>query len=277
MVQMNPILLNWKKEQKNFNQQLQLLHRKLDKDAVHELRVAVKKLRAYLEMYIMIKEKNEEDGTWMRNLFTETEGLFTVSGRQRDIEICLEVLKTIQEERSLTFLSLLLYLKSLLKITKAWTNDAIHQYKRKELPRIALALKQDQESADAADVYEQISNIINNHVALLRPCFKKPHLLRKKLKLIHYWLQLLPVNKKYQPDQLHKILDELGRWQDYQVLQTRVNHFRKDYLPKTFKENETLKELSVYCKETMKELLAGALKKTGKYIREVEREIIEHD
>ena len=128
----NPILNNWRKEQKVFDENLSLLRKKLDKEAIHDLRVAIKKLRAYLDLYSQLKKVTDPVEAGQQGLLDKTEELFDTIGRQRDVEICLEVLTSFKEETNYSYPQLTLYLQAVLKITKAWSNQEIHGYKNKE-------------------------------------------------------------------------------------------------------------------------------------------------
>src|SRR6186997_2454292 len=81
------ILLHWKKQQRIFFQNLAILRKLPDDKAIHDLRVAVKKLRSYLKLLtILFKKIEEEPG------FEKTGQLFKVLGKHRDIEMGLLLL-----------------------------------------------------------------------------------------------------------------------------------------------------------------------------------------
>src|SRR5215831_3746580 len=83
----NFLVQHWKKELQTFQENLAVLLKTSNTDAIHDLRVAVKKLRSYFKFY---SEVFEEPNSL---LFVETEKLFSVLGKQRNIEICLELLR----------------------------------------------------------------------------------------------------------------------------------------------------------------------------------------
>ena len=89
----NFILKDWIKQQTVFLQNLEEL-KKQEKaetvDLVHDLRVAIKKLRAYLKLLGVLLGKKGNT-----NLFQKTEDLFNVLGKHRDIEMALEGLKPV--------------------------------------------------------------------------------------------------------------------------------------------------------------------------------------
>jgi len=87
------ILLYWRKEQKEFKKNFEILRSRPDKNAVHDIRVSIKKLRACLKLYSLIGEKDK----W-QTLFTETKKLFSILGKERDIEVCIELISGYEQE-----------------------------------------------------------------------------------------------------------------------------------------------------------------------------------
>ena len=265
----NPILINWRKEQKVFDENLSLLQKKLDKEAIHDLRVAIKKLRAYLELYSQLNKVTDPVESGPQRLLYKTEELFDTIGRQRDVEICQEILTSFKEETNYSYPQFTLYLQAVLKITKAWSNQEIHRYKNKEIKKIAFVLKQDNEIGDTGELNQFIQSIIRHSLGEIKSQFKKPHLLRKKLKSVYYWINLVNDTSEYHPELLHSILDDLGSWQDKEVALQRIKHFRKDYLPKSFDEYNMLKELEQYIDEKKSMLIKTAINKTRKWIKTI--------
>lgn len=265
----NPILVQWKKEQKVFEKNLALLRQKLNKEAIHDLRVAIKKLRAYFELYLLLKKTEDLASGSLDGSLHSTEELFNTTGRQRDVEICLDIITEFKKSPSISINQFSLYLQTILKITKAWTNQEIHRYKNKELKKIAFLLKQEPEFSNSIELEQIIKSAIDEKVGKIRTHFKKPHLLRKNLKSVYYWLNLIDQSEKYQPPLLHNILDDLGSWQDHDVLLVRMKHFRKDYLPKSFDEHAVLKELEKNIQERKGNLLRSVINKTRKWLKAI--------
>lgn len=263
----NTLLSNWKKEQKELAENLSILREKASTDALHDLRVAIKKLRAYLDLYILLKEETDPvTTTTLKTNFTNTEEFFSIIGRLRDVEICLSLTEAIQKESGCNIPYFRSYLRTMLKITGAWSNTAVHQYKHRELSRFARLLKEE----PITGYTEKIKSCIDKITTALPAHFKKPHQLRKILKAMYYWLGLLPDNHAYQPDLLHSILDDLGNWQDLEVLATRLRHYRKDYLPTPFEEYAELKRSEDIIVEKKKTLMKAAIIKTKQWLKEID-------
>lgn len=242
------------------------LRQTLNEQAIHDLRVAIKKIKAYTKLYTLLQPGNGPDFGY----FTRTGQLFDITGRQRDVEICLALLASLQQETGCRYLHLHFYLLSVLKTTKAWCNQDIHQYKIKELAAMTRFLKEDDSLQDTASTGKRIQWAIDEQLVSLTHHFKQPHTLRKQLKTIYYWLLLLDEKEKYSPALLHIILDDLGCWQDHTIALLRIKHFRKDYLPKPFDEYDKLKKLESFI-ENKKELLLTAVRKNFRdWLQELE-------
>src|SRR5437762_4000643 len=81
------LMRHWKKELQLFHKNLLILQRSSNSEAIHDLRVSVKKMRSYSKIYSEVFKNDKTD-----IFFAETKKLFSVLGRQRNIEICLESL-----------------------------------------------------------------------------------------------------------------------------------------------------------------------------------------
>ncbi len=57
---------------------------------------------------------------------------------------------------------------------------------------------------------------------------------------------------------MDKVLDQLGSWQDHQVLLIRTKHFRKDFVAKKTQEHRSYKRLEEHLKGKSEKLLASA-------------------
>jgi CHAD domain-containing protein len=267
MTYCNFIFTHWKKEQRVASDNLALLKQHHDKNAVHDLRIAIKNLRAALKLYILITE----EPFWQYPL-KKTEELFNILGKQRDIEICLETLATLEKETAKKYTELKYHFQSLLIVAYKWTTKTVREYKKKELAAIALLLKDERQFFVPEELEYKIPGIINNHLADCRNYYKQPHKLRQYLKEIYYWIKMIPkaifVQVEYEK-RLHEILEDFGNWQDLQMFEIKIKHFRKDYLPKVFHEYDSIKMLKNSVTEKKAILLKTALNKTRRLIRKV--------
>lgn len=255
------IFTSWEKEQKIFYKNFAALKKHPGKKAVHILRVAVKKLRAALELYLLIPEKTLPDDP-----IPETEQLFSILGKQRDLEICLELIDIFEKETGIKYTELKYYFRTVLSVAHKWTKKAVLQYKRKELDEIALLLKTATQVNEPENLKNKIKGIINTHLSNCRKYYKKPHKLRQYLKEIYYWTKMIPASLLFPVEfekELQQVLDDFGNWQNLTVFEIKLKHFRKDYLPKKFPEYVTTKIMEAGVKEKKEKLLIVALNKTG--------------
>ena len=70
------ILLHWKRQQRAFLQNLAKLNQQQETKAIHDLRVAIKKLRAYLKLMTLLVNDIDKETS-----FEKTEQLFDVLGK----------------------------------------------------------------------------------------------------------------------------------------------------------------------------------------------------
>jgi len=267
-IPVNHLWLNWKKSQKDFEQNFARLQERIKTEAIHDIRVAIKKLRAYLELYRQLKKEPDYD-----YLFQGTGELFLTLGRYRDIEICISLIKELEKETTQSAKEFCNYLQFLLKTTRAWANQELHRYHQKELAKIAFLFKQDESLTDLVSFCHDLELIIREKLNETKKHFRQPHQLRKNLKEVYYWIALFP-GENAVPDwhqqALHSILDDLGDWQNLSILEIRLKHFRKDYLPKPFYEYQQLKDFHTRISNKKKWLLDNARRKTRGWLKKVE-------
>lgn len=267
-MQANPaILQHWKISKKDFDLNLALLKQHINTNAVHDIRVATKKLRAFLSLYMVLKKEPD----W-EFLFNNTKNLFDILGRHRDIEICLTQTISYEKETDCSCKEFRYYLQSLLKTTRAWANQDVHRYHKKDLAKVALLLKEDSTLSDDNSFAGSLKAIIYSSVAETKNNLRRPHLVRKNLKEIYYWIPLFAdenLEASWHLKELHSILDDLGNWQDHEILDVRLRHFRKDYLPKTFNEYQLLKNFQIKIRHSKKVLLKSANSKARSWMKMV--------
>ena len=145
----NLVSLNWEKELQVFKKNMSVLRKNHRKNALHDLRVAVKKLRAFLELGLLLSRDKEDARTLQaETILNYTESLFTVSGRQRDLEICLEIVSSFKKETGHPFSELNSFFRSCLKKAGTWTRAGIQHFKITELHKAGRLLEQKIEHTD---------------------------------------------------------------------------------------------------------------------------------
>ena len=149
------IINHWKKEQKVVDTNLSVLKKRTDSAAIHDMRVAIKKLRAFLKLYSLLTKETDQG-----NPLNKTEELFAVLGKQRDIEICMELIPQYEKENDCQYNELMQYLKLLLKTTKRWVHQSIQEYQKKELTNVASLLKEDKSLVDEEMLIQNVQDIV---------------------------------------------------------------------------------------------------------------------
>jgi CHAD domain-containing protein len=262
----NLILNHWEKEKTIVDNNLTMLKKHNDTTAVYAIRVAIKRLRAYVKLYMLLKKDTEAKH------LEETERLFSVLGKQRDIEISLSLVSGYEKENECRYDELKKHLKSLYKKTRTWTDHAADAYRKKELTKIGLLLKEDPELQDESALIQYIRNILDNEITEIKKHFRNPHKVRQNLKFLYYWINIFPQEKDkedYEVKKLHDILQDLGKWQDNEMLVAKSKHFRKDYLPKSFEEPALLRTMEEKIAAANKKLSKSTLSKTRRWLKKV--------
>ena len=101
----NPILRHWQTEVQAFDQNFTVLQSKMDIDAIHDLRVAIKKIHSYVKLYPSLFKKKEPE-----ELLAMLRGLFSVFGKHRNIDIVRKLLPSFFEKNKPLPKSLFVYL-----------------------------------------------------------------------------------------------------------------------------------------------------------------------
>ena len=254
------ILLHWKKQQRIFSQNLAILRKLPDDKAIHDLRVAVKKLRSYLKLLtILFKKIEEEPG------FEKTGQLFKVLGKHRDIEMGLILLEAFEKEHRLTYTAFRFHLKVALQRTQLWVQNALSKYDDTELSRLTRQLGLHLKESNKEELLKEINIIFTKEnkklTRLVKHLADQPHEIRKMLKNIFYWIAICPKDfllNSSQVSKLKKALDQLGDWQDHEMLHSKIKHFRKDFVPASREEYLQLKDLEKDIERKMELMLAKA-------------------
>ncbi len=254
------ILRHWKKQEKLFFENINKLRLATEPNAIHDLRVAFKKLRSYQKLLGIVFKQYED-----KHLFEKTEQLFGVLGKHRDIETGLLLLQAFEKENKTVYREAGDHLKTILLQTGAWVKNALKEYDEKELKDITLQLEQNLKGTARQELLDKSRNVVNKKLKeakrLTIDLDRHPHLVRKLFKDIFYWTSLSPKDISLNSDELNKIkraLDYLGDWQDHEMLHKKIKHFRKDFLPGSKEEYTLLKDLEDYIEAKKKKILGKA-------------------
>ena len=253
----NLILKNWLLQEQNFNDNLLLSRKRPTKISVHDIRVAVKKMRNYLRL------KEELTGDKWKESFLKISALFKSFGRLRDYDMSLTLIRKLERKELLSFIFFKEYLSVNRSLTRKWAKQDALQFNDHE-PN---AFNQQFNSLKSSDeeVCEKIIQLsalkIKKVKTLAKHFQKNVHEIRKQLKDVYYWLKICPkdpgfINMKV----LHRILSYLGNWQDHFILKKKIKQYIQD-LPKRNEEKVMLKNFEKKLVLSQKEILDRAIKK----------------
>ncbi|MBL0153761.1 MAG: CHAD domain-containing protein [Chitinophagaceae bacterium] len=230
---------HWQKEQRIFQPALAGFGEKTDTHDIHTLRVSFKKLRAYT----LLACTDEQDPSPLLKL-DPAEQLFNALGKQRNVEICRDLVNAISKEKNKYCPGLHRYLRHQHREAIHFSAKAIAVYESKPL----LSLKYLMETEDGA-LMKKIGELVGAREINIRKAFREPHRLRRLLKTIYYWILLVTDEKSegpFYPVLLHDILLQLGRWNDLETSRKMIRHFRKDFLPASETEYPFLQETEAF-------------------------------
>ena len=255
----NPILKNWLLQEKIFNENLILSRKRPTKISVHDLRVAIKKMRSYLRL----KEQLTKD-EWKES-FSKKSALFKSFGRLRDYDMSLTLIRKLERKELLSFTLFKEYLSVNRSLTRKWAKQNSLKFNEKE-PDV-FNQQFDSLQGSKEEVCEKIIQLsalkIKKVKSLAKHFQKNAHEIRKQLKDLYYWLKICPkdiaegfINIKA----LDRILTYLGNWQDHVILKKKIKQYIQD-LPKRNEEKLMLKDLERKLVPPQKEILDRAIKK----------------
>ena len=264
----NFILKHWIKQQTVFLQNLEELKKQGKADTVevvHDLRVAVKKLRAYLKLLGRLPGIKG-----YTRLFKKTEDLFNVVGKHRDIEMALERLKVFEKNKKTSYTYFRYHLEVSLEQLWTWVRTALDDYEEKDLLSLTAKVEKDLNDKTDDELLKSVKAIVETQLTrsrrLTNRLNEQPHLIRKLFKDIFYWASLLP-KEILPPEQLKSIsksLDNLGNWQDLEMLHSKIKHFRKDFVPDTKDVHHQLKQLEEAIKGRQEKIIDRARENINK-------------
>lgn len=238
------ILLHWKRQQRIFLQNLAKLKGQQEAKAIHDIRVATKKLRSYLKLMTVLLKDDKETA------FEKTEQMFSVLGKHRDIEMGLLLLQSLEKENRMAYPVFRRQLKVALQTTEIWVQNSLNKYDEKELADLTSELQQDLKEKNNQELLDKTGAVLNKEFKKLKGLAKHfnnhPHVVRKMLKNIFYWISISPKDLLLNSSQVRKLrksLGYLGDWQDHEMLYQKIKHFRKDFVPDSREEYLLLKEL----------------------------------
>jgi CHAD domain-containing protein len=260
----NFILRHWKEEVQFFHKNFVLLQDEINATAVHDLRVAVKKLRSYLKLCaIFFNTKDAE------RLFAGTEELFSVLGKHRNLEMSKKIVNPFLHNQDNILTPLLRYFQFLQDQVRPHCQRILSKYEEAQLIALTNLLERKFRPVSEQEMIDKIKARLKSSVKTIRHELKdfenRNHRVRKHLKDIFYWLETYPPDFAVEIKQLKaidKILGYLGNVQDLEVLKASLKTYRKTILANAIAEY-TAKKIEIKLAKKKSLLLQKAFREIG--------------
>jgi len=260
----NPITEHWRTELQIYYQNLLLVQEQMNAEPIHDLRVAIKKLRSYVQLYAVLFEKKDAE-----EIFAKTKELFSVLGKYRNVEITRQLVFSFYNNKEGVLNSLFVYLQLLQDQIGDYCRQVLQRFKETGLDEMTKLLEKDFENFNPEANAEKIKNVVASSMKKVEKSLKhfknKSHLTRKHLKDIFYWAKIFPddfIFTKPQLKTLSRILDHLGNVQDHEMMITNLKNFRKTVLFSSLVEYDLIKKIETKAEKKKNRFLEKANKMT---------------
>lgn len=257
----NFIIRHWKQQVQCARNNLGILRNELREEAIHDLRVSIKKIRSYARLYGLIKGDEE----WVSQM-EETEKLFSYLGKQRNVEVCIGLLPKIETDHILTLPGFNNYLNYLLSDLSVRSGNALRNYDDSDLKSLDKEFREYFSSFDNESLKVEVSNAVARKMKQIqdqnRNISANAHDVRKDVKDVFYWICICAKGTwmtEYETP-LDKIQKTLGTWRDYIVLGSKSKIYRRECLSKFDEEYDSAKRLELILKEDCVKKLENARK-----------------
>jgi CHAD domain-containing protein len=264
----NPILIYWRCELQVFNKNLLSLQQQINEEATHDLRVAIKKLRSCFKIYSDLIEKKHN-----KELPAGFDSLFSILGKQRDIEMNKKLLLSIGGKNTVLLSPILVYLQLLQDQAVEYGRPSIQQFESKKLGTLTNQMEAGLENLNNEELVSKANEMVNSSVEKVEDELKhfkeRSHLIRKQLKDVFYQSKMFHGKGLFTKSQLKKldtILDHLGNIHDHEVLISNLKTFRKTILANTMKEYAMIKRIEERVEKKKDNLLERAYRSTKELI-----------
>lgn len=255
----NPILRHWQKERAVLHENVVHLRDRMDVEPIHDLRVAIKKIRSYRKLYVALFDKKESGKA------QTIRELFSVLGRHRNTDIAKTLLISFSDKKKPPLNSMLVYLQLLQDQIAPFCKKTIEKFSEESIEKWTHELTEHLESLSLDELTIRARTVMAASVKTvkhdLKNFKKKSHLVRKRLKDIFYWSNIFEQDvffTKHQVKSLDKILDHLGSVQDHEVLMTHLKNFRKTILTSSLHEYDRVKKMELSVEKKKNALLEKA-------------------
>lgn len=228
---------HWDEQYAVFTTNLAIIRQRPSKKAVHDIRVAIKKMKSVVRLFNAVTGIDSAVKPEAIQLF------FKICGKFREEEMSLSLLKKILKEEAVAIPSFQKKLQLMTALTRENVRKAAEMPVEDELKALTAILNTGLINSSDELINKKTEELVNEALDSLKQDLEKfseqAHAIRKKLKELYYWLRQCTVNPFFDERQM-KILDKaltaLGNWHDYFVLSNKLRKFKKEYLVKKTEE-----------------------------------------
>ncbi|HEY2721648.1 MAG TPA: CHAD domain-containing protein [Chitinophagaceae bacterium] len=267
----NPIVTHWNKEIEVFDENLILLRQQLTADAIHNMRVTIKKLRSYLKLCGALMKKEND-----KNALATTKELFSVLGKHRNLETGKQLLLSLSHKNQQVLDPVLLYLQLLQDQAGKYCREMLSQYEKKELDQVTSQVEKELKNLTDEELAKNTRNLITDSRRQIKQGLKhfrdKFHVVRKDLKNIFYWAKIFKdhvILSKPEVKAIDKILGYLGNMQDHEVILAHLKNFRKTVVSKGNRGYDLIRRIEAKAKTRQSSFLEKANQLTDQLLRKL--------
>lgn len=258
----NLLILNWSDQVRIFKANLEIIRRRPTKKGIHDIRVAVKKLRCYLRLNAELTGK-----VWVEE-FKAIKVFFKRMGKLRDFENTYLIKQKLLRDEKYSLPHFKKYLQSSIRLEKQWVRQSALDFDLSLLDQIDEMMHNYQIGITNDILIRKIKELADNtfeKVQALSDDFEKNvHEIRKLLKDLFYGQLILPKEVLGDPGRykkMEKLLDKMGEWQDLYMFLYKVKQYKKQYSVRGTEEFESLQLISEKAKGRQNEILNNISKK----------------
>ena len=258
----NLLILSWDEQARIFKENLEIIQHGPTKNGIHDIRVAVKKLRCYLKL-------NEEltGKVWIEE-FKIIKVFFKQMGKLRDFENTYSIAQKLSRNEKYSLPHFKKYLQSSIRLEKQWVRQSAVDFNFSLIDQISEKMHDCQAAITNDILIKKIKgladNIFKKVLTLSGDLAENVHEIRKLLKDLFYWLAILPaeiLDNSVRYRKMEKLLDKMGDWQDLYMFLYKVKQYKKQYSVKGTEEVEFLKRIREKVKDMQKEILNSIARK----------------
>lgn len=228
----------FRKVRKKIEKQIDVIRKKYDENAIHKLRVNIKKLRALFRFLEQNVAENQVDA---KALLKEIKSLFKAAGAIRDVQVQQNLLSFYNDKMNKKHKEFALYLDRKGQSAKENFARTLNKFDMKSMDKKQDVLKDVLENIDKERIEKAKLNFVDERYNRIHGLLQeekdddKIHKIRIALKEANYILAILKKYKSVTPQaktalkKLKKIGETLGNWHDRVVFLEYFERFAKEH------------------------------------------------